>query len=115
MSTTSNTAPKATKSTLFGKSKGYDIQIGNVYETDKPMTLYPRQAAKELWAIKDVIGFKITDLNKAGRRFTCEFFNADRSTVLTKRVYREYVESMIDQLGVTPVIAQVDVTESIEA
>ena len=115
MSTTSNTAPKATKSTLFGKSKGYDIQIGNRYETDKPMTLYPRQAAKELWAIKDVIGFSITALNKAGRRFTCEFFDANKNVVLTKRVYREYVESMIDQLGLTPASTPVNVTENVEA
>lgn len=115
MSKTS-TAAKARKSTLFGKYQGYDIQIGNVYETDNPMTLYPRQAAKELWAIKDVIGFKITDLNKAGRRFTCEFYNANRNTVLTKRVYREYVESMIDQMGLTPATSPVvDVAENVEA
>lgn len=88
---------------LFGKYKGYDIQVGNVYETAKETTLYPRQAAKELWAIKNVIGFKVTDLNKAGRRFTCEFYNAKRELVLTKRVYREYVESMIDQLGLAAI------------
>ena len=109
-------ASKATKSTIFGKFKGYDIQVGNVYETNAPVTLYPRAAAKELWAIKDVIGFKINDVNKAGRRFTCEFYNKDRKTVLTKRVYREYVESLIDQLGLTPEVtakADVDVSTSV--
>jgi len=106
---------KSPKSTLFGKIKGYDIQIGSVYEVSTPTTLYPRQAAKELWAIKDVIGFKVTELNKAGRRFTCEFFDANRKTILTKRVYREYVESMIDQMGIQPVTAPADVTENVEA
>jgi hypothetical protein len=97
-----------TKSTIFGKYQGYDIQVGNVYETNIPTTLYPRQAAKELWAIKDVIGFKVNDLNKAGRRFTCEFYDANRKTVLIKRVYREYVESLIDQLGLTPTSTQAE-------
>jgi len=99
------------KSTLFGKFKGYDIQVGNVYEVSAPMTLYPRQAAKELWAIKDVIGFQVTDLNKAGRRFVCDFINAKREVVLTKRVYREYVESMIDQMGLEVPTATVTQTE----
>lgn len=90
---------KAVKSTIFGTSKGYDIQIGNVYENATPQTLYPRQAARELWKIENVNGFTITEMNKAGRRFTCEFFDAKREVVKTKRVYREYVESMIDQLG----------------
>ena len=45
---------KATKSTIFGTSKGYDIQIGNVYENATPQTLYPRQAARELWKIENV-------------------------------------------------------------
>lgn len=101
------------KSTLFGKYKGYDIQVGNVYEVSTPMTLYPRQAAKELWAIKDVIGFRITELNKAGRRFTCEFYNASQSLVLTKRVYREYVESMIDQMGLGDSQPMITTTEPI--
>ena len=92
---------KTTKSTIFGTSKGYDIQIGNVYENATPQTLYPRQAARELWKIENVNGFTITEMNKAGRRFTCEFFDANRKVVKTKRVYREYVESMIDQLGLT--------------
>ena len=97
-----------TKSTIFGKYQGYDIKVGNVYETNSPTTLYPRQAAKELWAIKDVIGFKVNDLNNAGRRFTCEFYDANRKTVLVKRVYREYVESLIDQLGLTPTSTQAE-------
>ena len=107
-SITETVTPQPINESLFGKYKGYDIQVGNVYETQKETTLYPRQAAKELWAIKNVIGFKVTDLNKAGRRFTCEFFNQKRETVLTKRVYREYVESMIDQLG----LAVIQTTDS---
>ena len=97
-----------TKSTIFGKYQGYDIKVGNVYETNAPTTLYPRQAANELCAIKDVLGFKVNDLKKAGRRFTCEFYDATRKTVLIKRVYREYVESLIDQLGLTPTSTQAE-------
>jgi cobyric acid synthase len=107
-----------TKSTIFGTSKGYDIQVGSVYETDKPLTLFPRAAGKDEHAIKDVIGFKVTAVNPAGRRFTAEFYNANRETVSTRKVYREYIEAMIDQMAlivgtIQPV--EVEATEVVSA
>jgi hypothetical protein len=107
-----------TKSTIFGTSKGYDIQLGNVYESDKAVTLFPRQSGKDEHAIKDAIGFNILELNKAGRRFTCEFFNSNREVIATRKVYREYVEAMIDQMSlevgtIQPV--EVEATEVVSA
>lgn len=98
--------------TIFGQSQGYDLKTGNIYESVTPTTLYPRLANKKKWQIENCIGFKINDINKAGRRFTCEFFDAKRNTIDTRRVYREYVEAMIDQLGLTvpEVIADESVT-----
>jgi hypothetical protein len=97
--------------TIFGTTQGYDIKIGNVYETDKPITLFPRSAGKDEFAIKNVLGFKVIELNKAGRRFTLEFFDKDKIVTQTRRVYREYVESMIDALGLTePTETGADVT-----
>ena len=101
--------------TKFGKNEGYDLQAGNVYETNKPVTLYPRLANKTKYQIENCIGFKITEINKAGRRFTCEFHDAKKNIIITKRVYREYVEAMIDQLGLTPVTSQVESSENVAA
>ena len=104
------------KATIFGTTKGYDIQVGSVYETDKPLTLYPRAAGKDEYSIKDVIGFRVTAVNTAGRRFTCEFYNANRETVSTRKVYREYVEAMIDQMALTVgTIQPVKVEATVEA
>lgn len=97
------------RSTRFGTYSGYNIEVGNVYTVDTPQTLYPRPTEKETFKIENTVGFQITNLNKAGRRFTCEFKGADGSIVATRRVYREYVEWMIEQLGLAPVADTVSV------
>lgn len=106
-------------STKFGKIENYDLQVGGVYETDKPVTLYPRQADKERYKIENSIGFKILDINSSGRRINCEFYDASHTVIATRRVYREYVETLIDQLGLTVETVEetpaVDAVETVEA
>lgn len=86
--------------TRFGKFEGYDVKIGNQFTVDTPMTLYPRPTEKNKWAITNTTGFRVTAENKTGRRLTCEFLNESGEVIETRRVYREFVEWMLEQMNI---------------
>jgi hypothetical protein len=59
------------------------------------LTLNYRQGKQ--WTIK-AAKIKVTNANFTGRRLTVEFYDAAGNQVMNRRVYKEWVDRMVEQL-----------------
>jgi hypothetical protein len=72
------------------------IVVGATFSSPKQKLLYTRKGKQNLVACHS---FEITKLNATGRRITCVFRNDKNEVVLERRVYREWVELMIEEFS----------------
>jgi hypothetical protein len=72
------------------------ITVGATFSSPKKRLLYTRKGKQNLVACHS---FEITKLNATGRRITCVFRDDKNEVVLERRVYREWVELMIEEFS----------------
>lgn len=72
------------------------IQVGAVFTSAKPKLVYTRKGKQNLVKCSSV---EITKLNNTGRRISCVFRDEKNEIVLERRVYREWVEQIIDEFS----------------
>lgn len=72
------------------------IQVGAVFTSTKPKLVYTRKGKQNLVKCNSV---EITALNMTGRRITCVFRDSKNAIVLERRVYREWVEQIIEEFS----------------
>jgi len=72
------------------------IQVGAVFTSAKPKMVYTRKGKHNLVKCSSV---EITKFNNTGRRITCVFRDEKNEIIIERRVYREWVERIVDDFS----------------
>ena len=94
---TNTSMPTTAKVAKVAKVNPGDVYVGQEMTSKSGRDLKINYRQGKQWTVM-ASKIKITNTNFTGRRLTVEFYDAAGNQVMNRRVYREWVDRIIDQL-----------------